>query len=59
MPSIHFLTITEKSKLVREVRGDAISFSEEAFPRKLSGIKAIPTTQTEIESIIHFLKAEN
>jgi hypothetical protein len=37
------------------VRGDVISFLKEAFPRKLPGVKTIPTNETEIKSIIHFL----
>jgi hypothetical protein len=40
------------------VRGDAISFLRQAFPRKFPGIKTIPTTETEIRSIIHCLKAK-
>jgi hypothetical protein len=60
MPSIlFFLTITENLNLHQEVRGDAISFLKEAFPRKCPGIKNISTTATEINSIIHSLKAEN
>jgi hypothetical protein len=44
-----FLAITEKLNLRQEVRGDAISFLKEVFPRKFSGIKAIPTTENEIK----------
>jgi hypothetical protein len=46
-----FLAITENLNLHQEVRGDAISFLKEAFPRKFTGIKTIPTTETEMESI--------
>jgi hypothetical protein len=45
--------------LHQEVRGDAISFLEDAFPRKFPGIKTIPTTETEIKSIIHSFKAKD
>jgi hypothetical protein len=34
-------------------------FLKKAFPRKFPGIKTIPTTKTEIKSIIHSLKAKN
>jgi hypothetical protein len=40
------------------VKGGAISFLKEGFPRIFSGIKTIPTTETEIKSIIHSLKAK-
>jgi hypothetical protein len=36
-----------------------ISFLKKAFPRKFPGMKTIPTTETEIKSIIHSLKAKN
>jgi hypothetical protein len=51
------LTITENLNLRHEVGSDVISFLKEAFPRKFPGIKTIPTTETEIKSIIHSLKA--
>jgi hypothetical protein len=57
MPSI--LTIAENLNLHQEVRGNAISFLKEAFPRKFTGIKTIPTTKTEIKSIVHFLKEKS
>jgi hypothetical protein len=41
------------------VRGDAISFIKEAYPRKFPGIRTIPTTQTEIKRIIHSLRAKS
>jgi hypothetical protein len=41
------------------VRGDAISFLKEAFPRKFPGTRTIPTTETEIKSIIHTHKVRN
>jgi hypothetical protein len=53
-----FLTSAEILNLHQEVRGDAISFLREAYPRKFTGIKTIPTTQTEIKRIIHSLKAK-
>jgi hypothetical protein len=54
-----FLTITENRNLHQEVRGDAVSFLKEAFPRKFPGIKTIPTTESEIKSIIHSLKGKH
>jgi hypothetical protein len=36
----------ENHNLHQEVRGDAISFVKEAFPRKFPGIKTIPITET-------------
>jgi hypothetical protein len=47
-----FLTITESLNLHQVGGEDAISFLKDAFP----GIKIIPTTETEIKSIIHSLK---
>jgi hypothetical protein len=43
------------------VRGDAISSLKESSspPKKIPGIMTIPTTETEIQSIIYFLKAKN
>jgi hypothetical protein len=41
------------------VRGDVIAFSKEEVPRKFPGIKTIPTTETEIKSIIYSLKAKS
>jgi hypothetical protein len=41
------------------VRGDAISNLKLVFLRKFPGIKTIPTTETEIKSILHSFKAEN
>jgi hypothetical protein len=52
-----FLTITENLNLYQEVRGDAILFLKEAYPRKVPGIMIIPTTETEIKSIMHSFKA--
>jgi hypothetical protein len=40
------------------VRSDDISFLRDAFLRKFPGIKTIPTTQTEVKSMLHFLKAK-
>jgi hypothetical protein len=54
-----FLRIIEHLNLHQEVRGAAISFLKRAFPRKSPGIKTIPTTEIEIKSIIHSLKARN
>jgi hypothetical protein len=45
--------------LHQQARGDAISFLKDAFPRKFPGIKTIPTTETELKSIIHSLKTKN
>jgi hypothetical protein len=55
MPSILF---TENLNLHQEVRGDAISFLKGAFSRTFPGINTIPTTETEIRSIMHSLKAK-
>jgi hypothetical protein len=57
MPSILFSGNSRKSKLASG--NDAISFLKEAFPRKFPGIKTIPTTKTEIKSIIHSIEARN
>jgi hypothetical protein len=38
---------------------DAISFLKDALPVKFPHIKIIPTTETEINSIIHSLKSIN
>jgi hypothetical protein len=54
-----FLTITENLNLYQEVRDDAILFLKEAFPRKFCAIETIPTTETEIKSIMYSLKARN
>jgi hypothetical protein len=54
-----FLTITENLNLHQELRGDDISFLEDASARKFPGIKTIPITETEIKSLIQFLKAKN
>jgi hypothetical protein len=56
MPSIIFLTVTKSLNLHQVGKEDAISFLKDAFPVKLPGIKIIPTTETEIKSIIHSLK---
>jgi hypothetical protein len=40
-------------------REDGISFLKDAFPVKFSGIKIVPTTETEIKSTIHSLKSKN
>jgi hypothetical protein len=53
------LTTSENLNLHQEVRGDAISFLKQAFPRKFPGIKIILTTETEIKSIIHSLRAKH
>jgi hypothetical protein len=55
--NIFILTITEGLKL--EVRNeDPISFLKDAFHVKFPAIKIIPTTETEIKSIIHSLKSK-
>jgi hypothetical protein len=53
-----FLQITETLNLHQEEKGDVISLLKNAFPRKFPGIKIIPTTETEIQRIIHSLKAK-
>jgi hypothetical protein len=50
-----FLKITENLDLGQEVRGDAISILKNAFPRKFPDFEIIPTTATEVKSIIHSL----
>jgi hypothetical protein len=50
------LTITESLNLHQLGREDAISFLKDAFPIKFPVLKIIPTTETEIKSIIHSLK---
>jgi hypothetical protein len=52
------LKIAENLDLHQETRGDAISFLKNAFPRKFSDFKIIPTAETEIKSVIHSLKAK-
>jgi hypothetical protein len=39
-------------------REGAISFLRDSFPVKFPGIKIIPTTETEITSVIHSLKSK-
>jgi hypothetical protein len=41
------------------LKNDAISFLREPFPRRVPGIKTIPSIKTEIKSIIHSFKAKN
>jgi hypothetical protein len=53
-----FLTTAGNLNLSQEVRGNAISFLRKAYPRKFPGFKMIPTTETEIKSIIVSLKAK-
>jgi hypothetical protein len=53
------LQINENLSLHQEESGDVTSFIKNALPRKLPGIKIIPTNKTEIKSIIHSLKAKN
>jgi hypothetical protein len=48
-----FLTITENLNLHHETGDNVISFLREAYPRIFPGIKTIPTTGTEIKTIIH------
>jgi hypothetical protein len=50
------LTVTESLNLHKMGKDGAISFLKDAFPVKFPGIKIIPTTETEVKSIIHFLK---
>jgi hypothetical protein len=60
VPSIlFFLTVAENLNLHHEMRGDANLFLREAYPRKFPAIKPIPTTETEIKSVLHSLKAKN
>jgi hypothetical protein len=47
-----FLKITESLNLLQMLREDAVSFLKVAF----SGIKIIPTTETEMKIIIHSLQ---
>jgi hypothetical protein len=43
--------------LHQEVGDNVISFLREAFPRKFSGIKTIPTTETEIKITVTCLES--
>jgi hypothetical protein len=54
-----FLQITKNLSLHQGESGDVISFLIKACPRKFPVIKTIPTTKTEIRSIIHYLKSRN
>lgn len=40
-------------------RDDAISFIKDRFPRKVRGIKIIPTAESKIKSVLHSLKSRN
>jgi hypothetical protein len=53
--TICFLTITESLNLHQVGREDAVSFLKATFP----GIKIIPSTESEMKSIIHTLKSKN
>jgi hypothetical protein len=52
------LTIVESLELHQTAKREAILLLRNAFPRKFPGFKIIPTTETEIKSIIHFLKVK-
>jgi hypothetical protein len=54
-----FLTISESLNLHKMGKEDAISFLKDAFPVTFHNIKSIPTTETEIKSIIHALESES
>jgi hypothetical protein len=51
-----FLTITVGLKLQQMRNEDAVSFLKYAFPVKFPDMKIIPTSESEIKSIIHSLK---
>jgi hypothetical protein len=51
-----FLSIAENLNLHEVGKGDPISFSKSAFPCKLHDIKTVPTSESEIKSIILSLK---
>jgi hypothetical protein len=53
------LKITENLHLPQEARGNDVSFSKNAFSRKFPDFKIIPTTETDINRIVHSLKAKN
>jgi hypothetical protein len=53
------LQTTENLSLHQEGNDDVISFIKKGFLTKFPDIKTIPTTENEIESIIHFLKRKN
>jgi hypothetical protein len=59
VPSVLFITTAGNLNLHQEVRGSAISFLREAYPRKFPFIKTIPTTETEIKNVIQSLKTKN
>jgi hypothetical protein len=47
-----FLTTTESLNLHQVGREDAVSFLKAAFPVKFPNINIIPTTETEMKSVI-------
>ena len=51
-----FITITDTLNIQQIQQGDAISTLKYSFPTNIPSIKIIPTTETEIKSIIHSLK---
>jgi hypothetical protein len=58
MPSILFLENYWKSRLTSGSKRHAISFLKNAFPRNFPDFNITATTETEIKSIIHSLKAK-
>jgi hypothetical protein len=54
-----FLAITESLNLYQTGTEDAVSFLKAAFPVKITSINIIPTTETEMKSVINSLKSKN
>jgi len=54
----YFLSIAENLNL-HQVGKEIQLFLKNAFPCKFHGIKIVPTSETEIKSIIFFLKLKN
>ena len=59
MPSITFLTTSEKFNRQKSEKKDAVSFLKDSFPGNFPTINIIPITEAEIKAIIRFLKPEN
>jgi len=59
MPSITFLTTSEKLNGYRSEKRDAILFLKDSFPGNVPTVNMIPITEAEIKSIISSLKPKN
>jgi hypothetical protein len=54
--SSFFISIAENLNLHQVGKEDPISFLKDSFPLKFHGIKIVPTSESEIKSIIPSLK---